>query len=283
MTSDDKDTGKTGMNDTTKSLGSHREPERLEAHPEAERLEAHKPDDDTIVPAVTADIDETPGFIKYGAAVLLGLAFGVGCYVWVDGGIPSYDKGPSHSAVRIAPTEAYFTQAGTYDDPSLSGVIPDPFVSPFEPTFEQTPTAEYTASDAPYMSDANDVSTSAKDAKQLGEAPQIHEIIAVASTASPVIYLFEYASAEVPETAELTAIAEQAKKQSLTLDVRAYTDESGRPAYNQRLSERRAKAIGDYLIAHGVPASKISVKGMGPTHAFGNDAQDRRAEITVTE
>ena len=34
---------------------------------------------------MTAYVDETPGFVKYGAAVLLGLAVGVGGYVWYSG------------------------------------------------------------------------------------------------------------------------------------------------------------------------------------------------------
>lgn len=85
----------------------------------------------------------------------------------------------------------------------------------------------------------------------------------------------------MPENPELTAMARVAKHKGLSLDVKAYTDEHGRAVYNQRLSERRARAIGDYLVAHGVPASKVSVHGMGATHAYANDAQDRRAEVVV--
>ncbi len=65
-----------------------------------------------------------------------------------------------------------------------------------------------------------------------------------------------------------------------TVTVKAYTDATGNADYNRKLSERRAKAIGDYLIAHGVPASRVNTIGMGPTNAFSDNAHDRRAEIT---
>lgn len=252
------DTGK-------KSLKASPEQAKLNPHHEAGRLRAHTDEDDVVVPAVTADVDETPKFIRYGAAVLLGLAFGVGCYIWVDG-VPSAPQRPR--GVKAAPTEQYFTQAGLYDNSKLSGTIPDPFVSPFEPTLEM-------ASD-----NAAEVAT---DVNTTSPTTAATEYVAVNPVGSKLIYLFKYDSTNVPENHQLTQMARVAKDKGLTLDVRAYTDEHGRAAYNQRLSERRARAIGDYLIAHGVPASKVSVHGMGPTHAYANDAQDRRAEVVVVQ
>lgn len=271
------------MTTNDKSLKVHPRQERLEAHHEAQRLAAHQEAaaEETAVPAVTADVDETPGYIRYGAAILLGLVFGVGCYVWMAGGVPSAPQNPGNT-LRIAPTEAYFTHAGTYEAPSAQGVLPDPFVSPFEPTYEQLPTGTVTYAYDAYAQNA-DGSATAEDAYGDYSAGSAHELVAVASSASPVVYLFSYGSAAVPENDELTQIAKDAARQGLTLDVRAYTDEHGRPKYNQRLSEKRARAIGDYLIAHGVPASKVSVHGMGPTHAYANDAQDRRAEVIVVK
>ncbi len=197
--------------DGSRSLGAHPQPGRIEAHPEPGRLPAHDVADDVVVPAVTADVDETPGFVKYGAAVLLGLAVGVGGYVWYSGGVPSAPENPGGHMAKAATTAA----------PAAAPVT--------------------------------------------------------------VVYLFQYDSSDVPETASLTQIAEQATRSGVTLDVKAYTDEHGRPAYNQRLSERRAKAVADYLVEHGVPSSKIRVKGMGATDRFANDAQDRRAEVSLRQ
>ena len=67
----------------------HKDPEKLVGHNEQARLEAYNEGLEEPVPAVPADISETPKFIKYGAAVLLGLAFGIGTYVWYNKGVPS--------------------------------------------------------------------------------------------------------------------------------------------------------------------------------------------------
>lgn len=99
--------------------------------------------------------------------------------------------------------------------------------------------------------------------------------------ATVTVYLFETDSSTIPETASLTKVANQANQSGKTVVIRAYTDETGNAAYNQRLSERRAKAVGNYMVAHGVPATHIKAKGYGPTHAYANNAQDRRAEISL--
>lgn len=96
-----------------------------------------------------------------------------------------------------------------------------------------------------------------------------------------IVYLFDTDSSNIPETASLTNVAKQADQSGKTVVIRAYTDETGNAAYNQRLSERRAKAVSKYMVAHGVPASHIKAKGYGPTHAYANNAQDRRAEISL--
>ena len=45
--------------------------------------------------------------------------------------------------------------------------------------------------------------------------------------------------------------------------VTGYTDRIGSDNYNQKLSERRAKQVADYLVAHGVDSSIISSSGKG--------------------
>ena len=42
-----------------------------------------------------------------------------------------------------------------------------------------------------------------------------------------------------------------------------HTDSIGTDAYNQRLSERRAQAVKDYLVSTGIPASKVTTIGKG--------------------
>ncbi len=73
------------------------------------------------------------------------------------------------------------------------------------------------------------------------------------------------------------------------LAVFGYTDDVGTPEYNQSLSERRAKAVDDYLVKAGVPAGIVSTKGFGKTSPMmkGNTQEargkNRRVEIAVTE
>lgn len=75
-----------------------------------------------------------------------------------------------------------------------------------------------------------------------------------------------------------------------------YTDRIGSEAYNQTLSEKRAQSVVDYLVAKGIPADKISARGMGKANpTTGNTCDgvkpraalieclspDRRVEIEV--
>ena len=241
--------------DGSRSLKAHNEPEKLAAHPEPARLEAYK-EDEEIVPAVTADVDETPKFIKYGAAVLLGLAFGLGCYIWYDGGFPSQPQNPEGPFASRAANYDYFNSNNDYEIYYSDADIPSPFEATAYDLEPQVVTAE------------------------VASVPDADGAMATAGDIPVVVYLFQYDSSKIPETAALTNIANRASKAGMALDVKAYTDEHGRVAYNKRLSERRAKAIADYLVAHGMPAAKVVIHPMGPTHQFGSDAADRRAEIT---
>lgn len=69
------------------------------------------------------------------------------------------------------------------------------------------------------------------------------------------------------------------------VQVVGHTDHIGSEAYNLKLSERRAKAAADYLIALGVPAEKITVIGKGESEAKGRTkaerAQDRKVVVDV--
>ncbi len=63
------------------------------------------------------------------------------------------------------------------------------------------------------------------------------------------------------------------------------TDSIGTKAYNQKLSERRANAVKDYLVSKGVPAAKIHTEGHGELDPVASNktkegrAKNRRADI----
>jgi OOP family OmpA-OmpF porin len=71
------------------------------------------------------------------------------------------------------------------------------------------------------------------------------------------------------------------------LQVTGYTDRSGSPGYNQRLSERRANNVARALAALGVPKNEMVVSGRGendnrvPTAPGVREPQNRRVEIVA--
>jgi outer membrane protein OmpA-like peptidoglycan-associated protein len=71
------------------------------------------------------------------------------------------------------------------------------------------------------------------------------------------------------------------------IQVTGYTDRSGSPAYNQRLSERRANNVAKAMAALGVPQTQMVVGGRGendnrvPTANGVREPQNRRVEITA--
>ncbi len=71
------------------------------------------------------------------------------------------------------------------------------------------------------------------------------------------------------------------------LRVTGHTDSVGGTDYNQRLSERRAHAVADYLVKKGIVRSRMTLVGLGkgrPTASNKDDvgrAQNRRVEIDI--
>ena len=63
---------------------------------------------------------------------------------------------------------------------------------------------------------------------------------------------------------EIISKLAQVQKLELVL-VTGHTDRIGTQAYNQKLSERRADAVRDYLVSKGVAKDKIETLGMGKT------------------
>jgi len=69
------------------------------------------------------------------------------------------------------------------------------------------------------------------------------------------------------------------------VEVAGHTDSHGSSAHNLDLSNRRAKAVMDYFIAHGIAADRMSAKGYGETQPIGNNyleegrVKNRRVEL----
>lgn len=95
-----------------------------------------------------------------------------------------------------------------------------------------------------------------------------------------VLFDTDIFSLNAEDKTELDAMAEQLlNDKELTVVAEGYTDNTGRESYNQGLSERRAQSVKDYLVAKGVDADRITIKGHGeasPVEA--NDTHEGRAE-----
>jgi len=71
------------------------------------------------------------------------------------------------------------------------------------------------------------------------------------------------------------------------IDVFGHTDSDGADAYNQTLSERRAAAVADYLVARGVQSARMATRGFGETQPIASNAtaegkaSNRRVEIKI--
>ncbi len=113
-------------------------------------------------------------------------------------------------------------------------------------------------------------------------------------TAGSVIALrnifFNTASYELLPTsnAELDKLTALLKSNpTLRIELGGHTDNVGADAANMTLSDQRAQAVRDFVIAHGIDASRITAKGYGETKPVAtNDteegrAQNRRTEVTV--
>ncbi len=101
---------------------------------------------------------------------------------------------------------------------------------------------------------------------------------------------FKFDSSQItPDSAQILNKAVEALNKANTVDVLivGYTDSVGSDAYNLKLSQRRANAVRDYLVGHGISADRLSTDGMGESQPVAsNDTaegryQNRRVEFRV--
>lgn len=89
------------------------------------------------------------------------------------------------------------------------------------------------------------------------------------------------------QLSETAAILRQ--NPSIKVLIQGHTDSQGSEAYNQKLSERRAQAVSDYLQKNGVAAERLTVMGFGESRpiadnqtAAGREA-NRRVELHIVK
>ncbi len=77
------------------------------------------------------------------------------------------------------------------------------------------------------------------------------------------------------------------RDQKSRIRIEGYTDSDGPAAVNLALSKARASAVKKYLVAHGIPAGLLTVKGFGEARPIASNAtaagkaKNRRIELKV--
>lgn len=71
------------------------------------------------------------------------------------------------------------------------------------------------------------------------------------------------------------------------VDVKGYADSTGPEQFNQQLSEQRAKAVADYLVQQGIPATNVATAGFSSNFPDQSNetthgrSRNRRVEVSV--
>ncbi|HEX7406509.1 MAG TPA: OmpA family protein [Candidatus Binatia bacterium] len=77
------------------------------------------------------------------------------------------------------------------------------------------------------------------------------------------------------------------ERRDINVAIQGHTDGVGTDAYNMKLSHRRAASVEQYLVKHGVAASRLSSEGFGKRQPVASNdtdegrAQNRRVELQV--
>ncbi len=106
----------------------------------------------------------------------------------------------------------------------------------------------------------------------------------------PQDVLFAVDSAEVSPgiRSDLAVLADNlGRYQDSNVQIIGHTDNTGTAAYNQSLSERRARSVASVLTGYGVPPSRLSAIGRGEDSPIASNltpegrAQNRRVDIVI--
>jgi peptidoglycan-associated lipoprotein len=126
----------------------------------------------------------------------------------------------------------------------------------------------------------------------IAEDPMTSRSVDELNRDSPMrVAYFGYDSAELSAEARAALDANAAilkKYPTWTVTVEGHCDERGTAEYNLALGERRAVAAQSYMVALGIPASRVKIVSYGkefpfdPAHDEGAWAKNRRAHFVIT-
>jgi OmpA-OmpF porin, OOP family len=139
-----------------------------------------------------------------------------------------------------------------YWTPAMATIQCDPDLVPKPPAPAPAPAAKPAPAPAPAPKPAP------------APAPQVQKITLASKALFDFDKYFLKPEGKAAIDTEIISKLSQVQKLELVL-VTGHTDTIGTQQYNQKLSERRADAVRDYLVSKGVPKDKIETLGMGKT------------------
>ena len=96
------------------------------------------------------------------------------------------------------------------------------------------------------------------------------------------LFAFDKATLTMPQPKlDDIAAALQAAPSVTDVDIVGYTDRLGSTKYNQKLSERRANAVRDYLISKGVDAGRLKAYGKGEQNPVVTDCHQKKRPALI--
>lgn len=106
-------------------------------------------------------------------------------------------------------------------------------------------------------------------------------------TLKNVFFDFDKTELKPESFVELDKLADYLLTNTIRIEIGGHTDDQGTDEYNDRLSENRAKSVYDYLVAKGIPASRLQYKGYGKRVPVADNTTDegraanRRTEFKI--
>lgn len=98
---------------------------------------------------------------------------------------------------------------------------------------------------------------------------------------------YELKSKSIPELEKIMRFMQE--NPTIRVEISGHTDNSGQPAYNKQLSEKRALAVFQYLTEKGIPGNRLSHVGYGPARPLADNTtdegrqQNRRIEFRIVK
>jgi outer membrane protein OmpA-like peptidoglycan-associated protein len=105
----------------------------------------------------------------------------------------------------------------------------------------------------------------------------------------PITFRYLSPQVTVSGAAVLDKVAAHLQDNDIKVEIQGHTDSDGSEEDNQELSERRAQAVKDYLVAAEIDAERLSIVGYGETmpkvenDSLAAKAENRRIELVVVE